>query len=142
MTFTAQGESQVEVFFAEATVADRPEFSCYWARPFIGQKRQVAVLLWSDSEPTIADNQDGSVLYKLQNGWWPNYSHRSIYVAETMQELVDKELSANEITQFSIEKYNAECIAIRTACDEFYKDSLKYQQLKRLEEKLKGRYPI
>jgi len=135
--FTVQGESTATVFFANATVADDTKFPCYWARPIIGEVRQVAVVKWSDGHKSVLDNKDGTALIKFQEGWWPNRPHRGLIVVETDDELFEKRLPENEWKQYDQLESIRESMWLDQLQESFYKDDPQYIRLKSLKATLR-----
>lgn len=132
-TFSVQGDSQAEVFFANATVADDTKFSMYWARPIIGEVRQVAVVKWSSDQISIIDNTCGQALIKFQEGWWPNRPHRGLSVVETVEQLEAKQLPESEWNQYNFVAAVKEQERLKRLGDDFFKDNPDHERMKALE---------
>jgi len=59
------------------TVADQPQFKYYWARPYVGQQRQVLEIQSKDTTFYI-DNEGGHGIFKVVGGAHMGKGHRSI----------------------------------------------------------------
>lgn len=57
----------IECRVVTITVAEQPQFKFYWARPYVGQQRQVLEVK-SENSTFYIDNEGGAGIFKVSGG--------------------------------------------------------------------------
>lgn len=104
-----QGE-EVNYEVIELIVEDDLEYPLFWARVFVGDKRQAVRVTTKDGYSWVMDNEYGEALLKIYSGGWPDKSHATIKNYKQINTIDDP----NEWrTEIDIEKKRHETYLIR-----------------------------
>jgi hypothetical protein len=98
------------------TVADDHQFKYYWARPYVGQQRQVLEVQSAESTFYI-DNEGGSGIYKVVGGAHMGKGHRSL---KPEPYTAIREVDEDKIIYPTPEVYQAANDKIEADCASFF----------------------
>ncbi len=125
--------SVIQYFGTIVTVAQSQK-KLHWQNAFAGTARYAIVVHWG-THTTVLDNEDGSALTKIQEGWWSNRPHRDLEIVEDIKTL--EELPEEWWPEWNFVRHQAINKQIELYQERNFFDDPEYIQLQNLKASLR-----